>query len=31
MVVVHPMRDGTNAGLFVSATLGDGKVIGKQP
>jgi hypothetical protein len=27
-VVVHPMRDGTPAGLFVSATGPDGKAIG---
>jgi hypothetical protein len=27
-VVVHPMRDGTPAGLFVSATGSDGKAIG---
>jgi hypothetical protein len=30
-VVVHPMRDGTNAGLFMSATLADGKPIGTPP
>ncbi len=30
-VVVHPMRDGTTAGLFVSATFADGKAIGAQP
>ena len=28
-VIVHPMRDGTRAGLFVSATGPDGKPIGK--
>jgi hypothetical protein len=27
-VVVHPMRDGTPAGLFVSATGSDGKALG---
>jgi hypothetical protein len=27
-VVVHPMRDGTRAGLFVSATGPDGKPLG---
>jgi hypothetical protein len=30
VVVVHPMRDGTNGGLFVSATGEDGKPIGAQ-
>ena len=30
-VVVHPMRDGTTAGLFVSATFADGRAIGSQP
>jgi hypothetical protein len=30
-VVVRPMRDGTNAGLFLSATFADGKVIGTPP
>jgi hypothetical protein len=30
-VVVHPMRDGTNAGLFMSATLADGMPIGTPP
>jgi hypothetical protein len=28
-VLVHPMRDGTHAGLFMSATGSDGKPIGK--
>ncbi len=27
-VRVHPLRDGTNGGLFVSATLADGRPIG---
>ena len=27
-VVIHPLRDGSNGGLFVSATLADGKSIG---
>lgn len=27
-VVIHPMRDGTSGGLFVSATGADGKLIG---
>jgi hypothetical protein len=27
-VVIHPMRDGTPAGLFVSAVGPDGKAIG---
>jgi hypothetical protein len=30
-VLVHPMRDGTNAGLFMSATFADGKPIGTPP
>jgi len=30
-VVVLPARDGTHAGLFVSATAGDGKPLGRQP
>ena len=30
-VVVHPMRDGTNAGLFVSAIFSDGRAIGAAP
>jgi hypothetical protein len=29
-VVIHPMRDGTHGGLFVSATDEDGKPIGAQ-
>jgi hypothetical protein len=29
-VVVHPMRDGTRAGLFVSAVGPDGKAFGKS-
>ena len=29
-VTVHPMRDGTNGGLFMSATLGDGRAIGPR-
>jgi hypothetical protein len=29
-VVIHPMRDGSPGGLFVSASDGDGKPIGKQ-
>lgn len=28
-VIIHPMRDGTRAGLFMSATGADGKPIGK--
>jgi Family of unknown function (DUF6152) len=28
-VVIHPIRDGKRAGLFVSATRADGKPIGK--
>jgi hypothetical protein len=28
-VVIHPMRDGSRAGLFMSATSADGKPIGK--
>jgi hypothetical protein len=28
-VVIHPMRDGSNAGLFVSAVTADGKQLGK--
>jgi hypothetical protein len=28
-VVIHPMRDGSHAGLFVSATGADGKAFGK--
>jgi Family of unknown function (DUF6152) len=28
-VVIHPMRDGSNAGLFVSAVTSDGKQLGK--
>jgi hypothetical protein len=28
-VVIHPMRDGSPAGLFVSATGSDGKAIGE--
>ena len=27
-IVIHPMRDGTNGGLFVSASRADGKPIG---
>ena len=27
-VVINPLRDGTKGGLFVSATLADGKVLG---
>jgi hypothetical protein len=27
-VVIHPTRDGTNGGLFMSATRGDGQAIG---
>jgi len=27
-VRVHPLRDGTNGGLFVSATFADGRPIG---
>jgi len=27
-VIIHPMRDGTNGGLFVSATREDGQPIG---
>ncbi len=27
-VVINPLRDGTNGGLFVSVTLADGKVLG---
>ncbi|HEU4617485.1 MAG TPA: DUF6152 family protein [Gammaproteobacteria bacterium] len=30
-VVVHPMRDGTKGGLFLSAESLDGKQLGKQP
>ena len=30
-VVIHPMRDGTHGGLYVSATLADGKSIGSRP
>ena len=30
VVVVHPMRDGTQGGLFVSATAADGKPFGTQ-
>ena len=30
-VVVHPMRDGTTAGLFMSATFADGRAITAQP
>ena len=30
-VVLHPMRDGTNAGLFVSAMFSDGRAIGTAP
>lgn len=29
VVVIHPMRDGTNGGLFISAKGEDGKPIGK--
>jgi hypothetical protein len=29
-VVVYPMRDGSTAGLFVSATGSDGKLLGKD-
>jgi hypothetical protein len=29
-VVIHPMRDGTPGGMFISATDGDGRPIGKQ-
>jgi hypothetical protein len=29
-VVIHPMRDGTNGGLFVSATNEDGTPIGAR-
>jgi hypothetical protein len=28
VVVVNPMKDGTSAGLFISATLADGRVLG---
>jgi hypothetical protein len=31
IVVVHPMRDGTTAGLFVSATRTDGSPFGVSP
>jgi hypothetical protein len=27
-IVIHPLRDGSNGGLYVSATLADGKAIG---
>jgi Family of unknown function (DUF6152) len=30
VVVIHPMRDGSNGGLFVSATDADGNPIGTQ-
>jgi hypothetical protein len=30
-VIVHPMRDGTTGGLFVSATGKGGATLGKQP
>jgi hypothetical protein len=30
VVVIHPMRDGSNGGLFVSATDADGNPIGAQ-
>ena len=30
-VVIHPMRDGTTAGLFVSATFADGRAITASP
>ena len=29
-VILHPMRDGSKAGLFVSATSEDGRPLGKQ-
>lgn len=30
-VVIHPMRDGTHGGLFVSAAAADGKPLGASP
>jgi hypothetical protein len=30
-VVIHPMRDGSNGGLFVSATASDGSPLSKHP
>ncbi len=30
-VVVHPMRDGTPGGNFISATAADGRVLGHPP
>ena len=30
-VIVHPMRDGTNGGLFMSATMADGGPIHAHP
>lgn len=30
-VVIHPMRDGTRGGLFISASAEDGKPIGAAP
>ncbi len=30
-LVVHPMRDGTNAGLFASGIGADGKSLGNRP
>lgn len=29
-VVMHPLKDGGKGGSFVSATLGDGRVLGQQ-
>jgi hypothetical protein len=30
-VIIHPMRDGSNGGLFVSATASNGAPLGEQP
>jgi hypothetical protein len=30
-IVVNPMKDGTNAGLLVTLTLADGRVLGRAP
>jgi hypothetical protein len=31
IVIIHPVRDGTAAGLFVSATAADGSFLGRAP
>ncbi len=31
IVIIHPVRDGSAAGLFVSATGADGSVLGRAP